>query len=1023
MASPPVPTRPLTSGARALRRLGIAVLTTVALLSFGTVGPVTAQPDAPRLSVEPSSGPGGTALSIAGFHFAGDTFVDLSLAVGTSDDRFLGRLPVDADGHFVTDELTVALDAAGGHYEIVAHGCVLVVNGDTRCVPSNNRATAPFEVTSDLAPRYTPAKPVYGEGLPDFVSRTEAHLKFVQGSGVRLVGPDDTLPFGFAGGAANPSQNDEDELAAINSLLQSHTADATRLFANRSSADYDRERARQERASGREIGDKNLYYLLTYAESTDAAGLLDSLNAFDIVEIAYADPLPGEEPTNHSADYIGFQGYRTGGPGGINADAASHLPGGRGHNVRVTDIERFFNPDHEDLPPVDVVPNGDVDAQWPNDAFDHGTAVMGQLFGQDNGFGVLGLVDLAEAAFVTTAGGRPQAIDIAHNSSAPGDVILLELQRVGPNGGCTQNNQTGCAPEEWVQASYDAVVAAVADGIIIVAAAGNGRQDLDGAEYQDWLDRGDSGAIIVGAAAADFDAGVAPRNPACNANDPAPARSRLDFSNFGSRVDLHAWGQCVTTTGYGGLNGVAAGADDAYTGTFGGTSSASPIVAAAAAIVSSVHQEQGLPAPTSTEVRSILVSTGTPQLLPADDPDARDGNIGPLPDLAAALGLSADLTVTKSADPDPVAAGTNVVYEVSVTNSGPNVAVHVELVDTLPAEVAYITDDQGCTHSAGVVTCDVGTLGVNDDFTVEIVAAVPANLVHSHGGPLTITNTATATSSLADSNPADNTAEADTLVVAVADLEMVGVEVLSGVPTEQLIGTDIAVTVRSVVRNNGPSSPMNATLTTDPTPSAGAAVVPVSDATPVTALTPASRAVDQLFTIRCEAPGPQQVVFDVEIGPAGPADTDPDLTNNTGQVTVEVDCIVPIAINIRPGNQFNRVNVNSNAAIPVAALTTEAGEYGLPVAFDATQIIPTTVQFGSSDQLVVSGASPLNGLFHVQDSFELDDRTRDGDLDMWFLFVTPATGIATGDSQACMRGQYLSGGDTFAFFGCDFVAT
>ena len=29
-------------------------------------------------------------------------------------------------------------------------------------------------------------------------------------------------------------------------------------------------------------------------------------------------------------------------------------------------------------------------------------------------------------------------------------------------------------------------------------------------------------------------------------------RSRLSFSNHGARLDLQGWGQCVTTSGYGG---------------------------------------------------------------------------------------------------------------------------------------------------------------------------------------------------------------------------------------------------------------------------------------------------------------------------------------------------------------------------------------------------------------------------------------------------------------------------------------
>jgi hypothetical protein len=232
--------------------------------------------------------------------------------------------------------------------------------------------------------------------------------------------------------------------------------------------------------------------------------------------------------------------------------------------------------------------------------------------------------------------------------------------------------------------------------------------------------------------------------------------------------------------------------------------------------------------------------------------------------------------------------------------------------------------------------------------------------------------------------------------------------------------------VRSTVQNHGPSWPLDALLETTGTPSAGASVSPVSDTAEVDALllnTP--RVVDQEFTISCTAPGEQEVVFDVEISPANAADTDPNPANNTGQVTATVECVVPIVINIHPGNKHNKVNLNSNGVIHAAALTTEAGEYGLPIAFDATLIVPESVRFGDADAVwaETGGAAFFNGLFHIQDWHELDDKTKDGDLDMRLHFKIPETGIVSGATEACMKGEYVDGGMTFKFFGCDFVET
>ena len=60
-------------------------------------------------------------------------------------------------------------------------------------------------------------------------------------------------------------------------------------------------------------------------------------------------------------------------------------------------------------------------------------------------------------------------------------------------------------------------------------------------------------------------------------------RVRLDFSNYGSRVDVQGWGRMVATLEYGDLQSCTGAeadyTDRHYTGEFAGTSSASPIVA------------------------------------------------------------------------------------------------------------------------------------------------------------------------------------------------------------------------------------------------------------------------------------------------------------------------------------------------------------------------------------------------------------------------------------------------------------
>ena len=124
----------------------------------------------------------------------------------------------------------------------------------------------------------------------------------------------------------------------------------------------------------------------------------------------------------------------------------------------------------------------------------------------------------------------------------------------------------------------------------------------------------DSGAIIVGAGGSPL-----------GGNNLA----RLWFSNYGSRLDLQGWGENVVTTGYGDLY-TGASKNEWYTSNFGGTSSASPIVAGAATVLQAVVKARTGTPLSPESLRQLLVSTGTPQV--------GTQHIGPRPDLREAIG-------------------------------------------------------------------------------------------------------------------------------------------------------------------------------------------------------------------------------------------------------------------------------------------------------------------------------------------------------------------------------------------------
>src|SRR5205823_13839781 len=60
---------------------------------------------------------------------------------------------------------------------------------------------------------------------------------------------------------------------------------------------------------------------------------------------------------------------------------------------------------------------------------------------------------------------------------------------------------------------------------------------------------------------------------------------------------------------------------------------------------------------------------------------------------------SAELFISKTATPNPVIAGSQLIYEVRVTNVGPSDAQNVSVTDNLPAEVtgAFYCTGTGCS--------------------------------------------------------------------------------------------------------------------------------------------------------------------------------------------------------------------------------------------------------------------------------------------------------------------------------------
>jgi uncharacterized repeat protein (TIGR01451 family)/CSLREA domain-containing protein len=136
-----------------------------------------------------------------------------------------------------------------------------------------------------------------------------------------------------------------------------------------------------------------------------------------------------------------------------------------------------------------------------------------------------------------------------------------------------------------------------------------------------------------------------------------------------------------------------------------------------------------------------------------------EGSAGTICDVGAYERHSlADLAVTKSDSPDPVTAGGNVTYTLTVTNNGPDNAGLVAVRDDLPAGVTLVSasPSQGTCSGSGPVDCALGTVPSGASATVTIVVTT--------SGAGTLTNKATVSAPLTDPDPENNSATQVTTV-------------------------------------------------------------------------------------------------------------------------------------------------------------------------------------------------------------------------------------------------------------------
>jgi hypothetical protein len=362
------------------------------------------------------------------------------------------------------------------------------------------------------------------------------------------------------------------------------------------------------------------YFRVDAPANLDADALVRDLASWPLVQRAYVDK-PVDDPHGGLDDPIAIdKNYTDEAPHGIDAKYAWDIPGGDGAGQHFIDLEQGWTLDHKGLVDHNATKifGVNIDTSRP-----HGTSVLGIVCARYGRRARRGIVPSLASVKVASHSG-----DIETTSSVI-DAAITELEQTG--GVLLIEVQRDNLPIELADADFERIRLATANGIVVVAAAGNGGRDLDtvgGAGGDLVLNRTDasyidSGSILV--------AGATWEDP----------HEKTGTTNFGSRIDCFGWGENVRTIS---STPAAPFSITRYEDAFGGTSSAAPIIAGAALAILGLATAQGTKL-SPFQVRSILTDPG---LSTASKAGLLVDKIGVMPDLRKII----DSTVLTNPPPD-----------------------------------------------------------------------------------------------------------------------------------------------------------------------------------------------------------------------------------------------------------------------------------------------------------------------------------------------------------------------------------
>ncbi|HEY2413809.1 MAG TPA: right-handed parallel beta-helix repeat-containing protein [Pirellulaceae bacterium] len=295
-----------------------------------------------------------------------------------------------------------------------------------------------------------------------------------------------------------------------------------------------------------------------------------------------------------------------------------------------------------------------------------------------------------------------------------------------------------------------------------------------------------------------------------------------------------------------------------------------------------------------------------------------------------------DLTITKDDSPDPVTAGQNLTYTITVNNTGTAAAQNVQLSDTLPAGTTFVSLAAPAGWSNATPT--VGGTGTITSTRSSLAAGVSAQtftLVVKTGASLadgsTITNTANISTTSTESNPNDDMATATTTVATTADVSISKTENTDTVAP----GDNLTYTI--VVHNNG-SSDAQSVVATD--------VLPVG-----TTFVSGSQTSGPTFTLAAPNPGDTGVVTATANSLAAGASA-------TFVFTVQVGSDVPTGTTISNTATITTTTNDTNPDNNSSSVSADVEEQvaGLPTCEDLVTVFTANPQGNFGTAVIVDDA-------------------------------------------------------------------